>query len=435
MTDLKFLSTGSAFLAETVEGTRSFVAGIWFPVGSRHEAPHQRGFTHFIEHMLFKGTNTRDAMSIARQFDRTGGFVNAFTEKDCVCIHCIVPLRSWKIAVELLSEMTFASVFPEDEFEREKEVVAAEILQIEDDPDETSHDAFLSRIWSGDPAALPITGTEKELRAIERDEAYNFYRNIFSPSRAIIAVASPMANSLVAEAFDIEIQNALMKIPPVRMPDEYLSITDMIRTPRFKGGNSFLRSDISQIYYYQAVQFDPPFMQNDFYVLSALNSIIGDSSGSRLFQELREKRGLCYSVSSGFADSPTECLWLAQVVSSSKHFPAMFNTCDEVLEGISSAALLEEDCKEAVSRLLGSYEIALDDPDFRMRRMARQYMIAGEVLSIEETGKRYASVEPDQIRSLASRLFHYSPRARFAFGKLGIKNEKILGGAPYAIPR
>lgn len=439
MPDLRLLPAGPVFLAESAEGTRSFVASLWFSTGSRHEAPQKRGFAHFIEHMLFKGTGTRDAAMLAREFDRTGGYVNAFTEKDCVCLHCIVPVSAWTVAVDLLSDMAFGSIFPTDEIEREKDVVVSEILQIDDDPEEKSHDEFLARIWPGDPAARPIAGSVDEVRAIRRADIIGWYRRCFAPREALIAVSSPLSSDLVAARFGDAIDRALTDASSMAghagtATSGDLSEVLVATTPQFSACRSVLAADAAQIYYYQAVQLDPPFQEADFYSLTALNSITGDSSGSRLFQELREKRGLCYTVGSGFADSRSECLWLAQAVTQSRNFPAMTKDFDRVLYQLGQDGPTGIECSEAVSRLLGSYELALDDPEFRMRRLARQYMITGEVLSAEETGRRYASISERSIRELAVRLFRDVPRARFAYGRIGVRAERAMQGEDRANP-
>ncbi|MEN6365056.1 MAG: pitrilysin family protein, partial [Rectinema sp.] len=157
------LPSGPVFLAEPGRESPGFAAGLWFPRGSRHEAPHERGFSHFLEHMFFKGTARRDAFELSRVVERTGGYINAFTERDCVCIHCTVPAQDWRLALDVLADMAFGSTLPADEFERERDVILSEILQTEEDPEECSHDAFLERFWPGHPAALKIAGTADDM--------------------------------------------------------------------------------------------------------------------------------------------------------------------------------------------------------------------------------------------------------------------------------
>ncbi len=422
MPDPVILSGGAVLIAEPAEGTRSFVAGLWFPIGSRHEAPRERGFVHFVEHMLFKGTARRSANDIARELDRVGGYANAYTEKDCVCFHCIVPVSAWTVAVDILVDAVLSSTFPEDEFIREREVVASEILQIEDDPDECSHDELMARVWKGDPASLPIAGSAENVLALSRDDVYEFYTHYFKPENLLVAVSSPVLESLVAQRFSIAIEEAVAR----RKTSDVYSCPQAA-APIFRPIRAFQNARSSQIYYYQAVQIDPPFGPRDYYNLCALNSIVGEAAGSRLFQSLRERNGLCYSVYSGFVLTKTECLWMAQAVVQPGKFPAMAAEFESVLDSVKTGDIPVSECEESVSRLCGSYELALDDPDFRMHRLARQYMTNGMALSAENTGGMYRSIRTDEIRDLAIRLFGDCPRARFAYGRRNAKAMRLLG--------
>ena len=141
------LPRGAALAAETVEGARSFAAGFWFPLGSRHEEVGERGFVHFVEHMAFKGSARRSAAEISREIDRVGGYLNAFTDRDSLCLHCQVPAARWRLALDVLADMALGSLFREEDFEREREVIVAEILAARDDPEERSNDEFLASIY------------------------------------------------------------------------------------------------------------------------------------------------------------------------------------------------------------------------------------------------------------------------------------------------
>ena len=152
------LPCGAALAAELAEGARSFAAGFWFPLGSRHEAPQERGFVHFVEHMVFKGSSRRDAERISREVDRVGGYLNAFTDRDSICLHCLVPAREWKLALDVLADMAFHSLFKDEDFEREREVIVNEILSGRDDPEECSHDELLEAIWPGEGSEAGLDG-------------------------------------------------------------------------------------------------------------------------------------------------------------------------------------------------------------------------------------------------------------------------------------
>ncbi len=419
------LPRGAALLAETAEGARSFAAGLWFRLGSRHEAPHERGFAHFTEHMIFKGSETRSALDIARAADRVGGWLNAFTERDCLCVHCVVPAAYWRLALELLVDMTFRATFPEEEFERERGVIRSEILAARDDPEESSHDAFLERIWSGHPLGRTIAGEPEDIDAISREALYAFYRARLRPELLVASVAGPLSAAEVA----YELARSLDALPSFPAASAAPPVPET--TPVFHAVDEFLEASASQVYLYEALQLDPPFALSDYYTLSTLNGAIGESMSSRLFQRLRERLGLCYSVYSGFSLGRSEGLWLASASCAPRDFPRLLAALDEELDKIARScgnALFADEVAESVSRIEGSYELSLDDPEYGMRRLARQYLYLDEVLDVEETRARILAVRPADVNAMAERLFAGKVRARFAYGRPTKAGSRLLQG-------
>jgi len=184
---------------------------------------------------------------------------------------------------------------------------------------------------------------------------------------------------------------------------------------------------MEQVHFYEAVQLDPPFTEKDYYSLSALNGALGEASSSRLFLSLREDKGLCYSVYSAFVMSRTECLWMAAANASASVLPELASEMDRQLDKAADDGLGEEECVDAVTRLAGSFDVALDDPDFRMRRIARQLLFSGEADTAEETSARMAALGPDDLNAACARLLKGRERARFAFGKLSRRVAKASG--------
>ena len=172
------LPGGALLLEEADREARSFALGFWFPLGSRHEALPERGFVHFVEHMVFKGSSRRSAQDFAREVDRVGGYLNAFTDRDTLCFYCIVPAPHWRLAADILVDLVFNAVFPDEEFERERTVIVSEILAAQDDPEEASHDAFVERIWPGNPLSRKIAGEVEDAEAATRDSLNAFYRRM-----------------------------------------------------------------------------------------------------------------------------------------------------------------------------------------------------------------------------------------------------------------
>ncbi|HUX36994.1 MAG TPA: pitrilysin family protein [Rectinemataceae bacterium] len=412
------LPRGAFLHAERVEGARSFSVGFWFPVGSRHEAPHERGFVHFIEHLFFKGTVSRSALDIARAIDRVGGYLNAFTERDALCVHCTLPAKHWRLAIELLADLCFRSSFPPDEVEMEREVIVSEILASFDDPEELSHDLMLARIWPKDPLSRPIAGTEEDVRAATRDALLEFRDRMLVPGRLLVTAAGPIDGADLAAELE-----AVLPLGD----SAKAAATAAFSEPRFFPIVDYVPARLSQSYLLVAIPLHPPFGPEDFYSMSALNGAFGESMSSRLFQQLREREGLCYSVGSAFSMDRTEGLWLAQASSSPDAFPALLSSMLREIEALSSTRpLSDEELAESISRLEGSYDLALEDTEFRMKRLARQAMQAEEVLDVEETRNRILGVGGKAIARMIGRVFGDVEPAIFAYGSIGSKGRRVL---------
>jgi predicted Zn-dependent peptidase len=419
------LPRGAALAAEYAEGARSFAVGFWFPIGSRHEAPHERGFVHFVEHMAFKGTARRSAASLSREIERVGGYLNAFTDRDSLCLHCQLPAELWRLGLDVLADMAFSSAFALPDFEREREVIESEILSARDDPEECSHDEMLSAIWPGDPLARKIAGESADLRRITRDALYGFYRDEIVPERLLATASGPVDSAAVAEEL-ARLLDAAPSAGPAGLADARPACR-AASTPRFDPSRSYEAADMEQVHFYEAIQLEPPFGEGDYYALEALNGAIGEASSSRLFLSLREDKGLCYSVYSAFAMTGTECLWIASASVKAKVLPELAGEMDRQLEALAREGLGVEECADSVSRLLGSFEVALDDQDFRMRRIARQALFSGSAETEAEARGHIAALTADQINSACERLLRGRDRARFAYGKLPRRTARASG--------
>jgi len=424
------LPRGAALAAERVEGARSFAVGFWFPIGSRHEAPHERGFVHFVEHMTFKGTGRRSPAQISREIDRVGGYLNAFTDRDSICIHCQVPATRWKLALDVLADMAFGSVFRQADFEKEREVIVSEILSSRDDPEERSNDEFLASIWPSDPLARKIAGEPEDLRRASRDSLYRFYLEEFAPSRLLVTASGPLSPEELAQELSGLLESG--SAPGRPAPLEAGSAPGFLShrgesTPAFSRSRTYSRADMEQVHYYEALQLDPPFSERDYYALAALNGALGEASSSRLFLSLREDRGLCYSVFSSFAMSRTECLWMAAANVSDLQLPALAGEMDRLLDEAALGGLEPTECEDAVARLVGSFDLALEDTDFRMRRIARQVLFSGAAQSAEEARESMSSLGLQEINAACARLLRGRERASFAYGGLSKRSARALG--------
>jgi predicted Zn-dependent peptidase len=415
MSLLKESAAGAMLAVDAMPNSSSVSMSIWLPYGSRNEKPQHRGFFHYIEHMLFKGTSDKNARQLARIFESTGGFVNAFSERSATCIHCTMPADNWREACRTMLDMAFLSVFPAEEFEKEKVVIISEILQTEDDPEESAHEHFFHRFWPGQTVGLPIAAQVDEVSAITRDSLYEFYLTVFRPEFACISIAGRF---LEEEAVDF-VERLLERIAACRRAGPLLgsrddgllaSVPAVAETFRLYEKNS---SSLSYIIH--GIQTIPPADNRAYLSSSIVNEIFGGSTISRLFQRLREDGGLCYTVFSSYEAEKTEGVWIIHLQTSKKQLPSALDMLEDEIARFAQEPPSPEEYEDACRRMAGLMKLAMDDSEYRQRRMARQYFAHGSIESVEQELAQLGAIEYDEI-VLAAANVAASGRARFVFG-------------------
>jgi predicted Zn-dependent peptidase len=404
------LASGARLLLEPVDRTDTLCIGIWFLHGSRDEGPEERGFSHFMEHMLFKGTSSRSAMAIAREIDRVGGFLNAFTEKETTCVYALLPKEHMALAFDVLSDMAFSSVLDEREMEKEKAVIVNEILSLDDSPEEKGHERFVRGMWADHALARKITGEVEEVRGINRDRLLEFYGRRFTPANAVIAVAGNFdpskARDLSAAAF------AGMAAPggaPSRIPPPASKFTgfepDRFTQVQIFAGTTYpLDRDID--HYYDSLVFSTAF---------------GESMSSRLFQSLREELGLCYTVYSFrnfFSDTGLFTIYANATPALAKK---LLFALDGELARLVREPLSEAEIEDARSHLVGSMILSKEDMESRMKRMVRQFCMIDRSLEFEESVERIRKVDASGIEKFVSTYVRRDAFSLLAFGTKGVK--------------
>jgi predicted Zn-dependent peptidase len=422
------LPAGAVLLSERRRDAPSFAISIWFPLGSRNEAPETRGFVHFLEHMLFKGTGKHDAYTLWRTIERTGGYANGFTERDGLCVYFCVPAAEWRLATELIAEVAFNSTFPVEEFHREKQVILAEIAQVEDDIEETAFDAFLERFWPDQQVAKPIAGSRADVEAVDRERLFAFYQQSITPESAVIAASCDYDIDFFAEAMNDAILRALLIGAPASATDAATRniFIPPSRTPVAKDFRGYTRASSSQAYYFEALQLDPPLTAHDFFCLGVVNGVLGEASTSRLFQKVREKSGLAYAVQSSLSFAKTEALLLIQAATESPKLSECLSAVEGEMGEFLSLGLTEEELAEAKSRLSGSFLLSMEDPESRIRRLASWYFLSGAIPDVREEMESYLAVGRDEISHMLGRL-SLAPRGRYVYGSVKASAARTLG--------
>ncbi len=405
---------------DAMPNTSSVSMSIWLPFGSRNEKPQHRGFFHYIEHMLFKGTSERNARQLARVFESTGGFVNAFSERSATCIHCTMPADNWREACETMLSMAFLSVFPNEEFEKERVVIISEILQTEDDPEEIAHEHFFHRFWPGQAAGLPIAGKVDEVGSITREALYRFYLAIFRPELSCVSVAGGLSEEETAEFVELVLERVQEKRQAILSQTSSGPHECPVQSSVPAVAECFTlyeQNPSSLAYVIHGVQALPPADNRAYLVNAIVNEILGGSTISRLFQKLREDAGLCYTVFSSYEPENTESVWIVHLQTSKKQLPVALDMLERELSGLYGKPPAFEEYQDARNRVAGLMKLAMDDSDYRQRRMARQYFAYGGVASVEQELVHLKTIGYDEIVSAAVAVAR-AEWSRFVFGAI-----------------
>jgi predicted Zn-dependent peptidase len=395
------LPSGVRILSEAVPGARSATIGYWVAVGSRDETPTTYGSTHFLEHLLFKGTLTRSALDIAVSFDSVGGEHNAMTAKEYTCYFAKIQDRDLPMAIDVIADMFTSSVLDAQEFDNERGVILEELAMADDDPSDVTSERFFEAVFGDHALGRPIGGNAETITAVTRDAVWNHYRANYRAQDVVITVAGAVDHDeLVAEVMAALFRaewNLASTAAPVERRDADGSLIQrgsplvVVQRP-VEQANLILGVP-------GLAAADPRRA-----TLTVLNSILGGGMSSRLFQEIREKRGLAYSVYSfapGYSDaglfgiyagcSPAKTTQVAELMLSE-------------FRGIASRGVTDEEMRRASGQLSGASALALEDSDTRMSRLGRSELTLGEFVDLDESLRRIAMVTPDDVRELAEEL-------------------------------
>ncbi len=395
------LPSGVRILSESVPGARSATIGYWVAVGSRDEHPETYGSTHFLEHLLFKGTATRSALDIAVAFDAVGGEHNAMTGKEYTCYYAKVQDRDLPMAVSVLADMFTSSLLDRDEFENERGVILEELAMADDDPSDVASERFFEAVLGEHPLGRPIGGNPATITAVSRDAVWSHYRGNYRPQDLVITVAGAVDHDELVRGVTEALQRAQWALDVAAEP-----------VPRRDGTVGLIERGS------ELVIVDRPIEQANLIAgvaglaaadmrrpaLTVLNSILGGGMSSRLFQEIRERRGLAYSVYS-FAPSYSDA-GLFGIYSGCS--PAKAPQVAELMLGefarLGRDGVSADELARAVGQLSGASALALEDSDTRMTRLGRSELTLGEFVDLDESLRRFSSVTVDDVRDLGAEL-------------------------------
>lgn len=397
------LQNGIPLVVERLRTVHSVTLGIWVKVGSRYEASEKNGISHFLEHMFFKGTKKRSARDIAVDIDSIGGDLNAFTSRELTTFYVKVLDEHLDRGIELLADIFLHSTFPEDDIEKEKRVVIEEIKMVEDTPDDYIHDLFYQEVWGKDGLGQPVLGRRETIRRFSGDDIRNHIRTYYGTKDMVLSCAGNADPDMLVSSLN----HILGSLRRGSEPTQGVA-------PSFKPVTKVFSKDLSEVHVCLGVKALP---QNspERYVLYVLNAILGSGVSSRLFQEVREKRGLAYSIYSFIAPYWDTGIWGVYTGTAKKRVAEVIELIGREMRGLRDT-LSESEVKRAQDQLKGNLILGLESTSNRMQNLARQEIYHGTYFSPEEIIRGIEAVSLKQARGLAESLLQTGSCALIALG-------------------
>jgi predicted Zn-dependent peptidase len=398
------LENGIQILTEEIPHVRSLALGFWVDTGSRDEPDELAGISHFIEHLLFKGTEKRTAREIAEALDAVGGQLNAFTTKEYTCYYARVTDEHFDLALDVLSDMVFAPLFRAEDIDRERNVILEEIKMYEDSPDELVHDVFATTIWAGHSLGRPIIGNARVIGDLSREEILSYYRQNYVPGKLVVAVAGNIDHRQVAE----KLEKRLGGFGGQAAPREN-------SRPVPQSAVNCRQKETEQIHLCLGVP-GLPLDDAQIYVLQVINTILGGGLSSRLFQEIRESRGLAYSVysyHSSYRDTGLFCVYAGL---SKNNVAKVIDLVFQEIRDVQKNGVSADELRRAKDQMRGNLLLSLESVSTRMSRLAKSQLYLGRVDSPEEVVEKISRVTEDQVKETARRML--TPEA-FAIASVG----------------
>jgi predicted Zn-dependent peptidase len=398
------LDNGLRILTERMTQVRSISIGVWLTRGSRHETAERGGIAHFVEHMLFKGTGTRSAEDIAQAIDSIGGQLDAFTAKEYASYYIKVLDEHLPLAIDILSDIVRNPAFSPDDIEREKKVVVEEIKMVEDTPDDLVHELFTQGFWENHPLGRPILGTKDTVESFNVDLLRDYFRGVYTAKNLIVAAVGNLEHDRVRELVEekfgslVEPGDAVCDEAPKVMPKILVRNKELEQSHLCLGVGSY------------------PQNHDDRYASYVLNTLLGGSMSSRLFQNVREKRGLAYAVFSGLSAYRDAGSFTIYAGCSNEAVGEVIDLCVEELRGVKNAPVPDSELQRSKDHLKGSLMLSLENTASRMSHLARQEIYFDRQFGLDETLQGIEQVTTADVQRVAADLFRNGSLAATVLG-------------------
>ena len=383
---------------------RSVSIGVWLTRGSRHETADRGGIAHFVEHMLFKGTATRTAEDIAQAIDSIGGQLDAFTAKEYASYYIKVLDEHLPLAIDILSDIVRNPAFTAEDVEREKKVVVEEIKMVEDTPDDLVHELFTQGFWQDHPLGRPILGTRETVESFSADLLRDYFRKAYAPRNLIVSAVGNLEHARVRDMVEDKFGTMVEAGERIREQAPTVVPTVLIRNKELEQSHLCLGVDSYQ--------------QNhdDRYTSYVLNTLLGGSMSSRLFQNIREKRGLAYAVFSGLSAYRDAGSFTIYAGCSNEAVGEVIDLVVEELRGVKHAPVPDAELRRSKDHLKGSLMLSLENTASRMSHIARQEIYFDRQFGLDETLQGIEQVTADEVQRVAVDLFRSGSLAATVLG-------------------
>ena len=398
------LPSGLTVATDTMPGVATVSLGAWIGAGTRHETPEVNGIAHLLEHMVFKGTKKRSAQDIAEEIEAVGGHLNAYTSRENTAFYAKVLAEDAPLALDIVSDILQRATFKQEELERERAVVLQEIGQAYDTPDDIVFDHFQETAYPDQSLGRPVLGETRTVSSLERSALWDYLRAHYGPQQMVVAAAGAMEHDRFVE------------MAAAAFTHEGFSCNGATDAARYQGGDRRDARDLEQVHL--LLGFDGVgYLDDDYYALSALSTLFGGGMSSRLFQEVREKRGLVYSVYSFHSAFLDGGLFGVYAGTGEKEVRELVPVvCDEL--GKLTLGVSEQELDRARAQLRASLLMSREKSSARAEQIAQQLLIYGRPIPVEESLQKIAAVTPADIKRVARRLMASAPTTT-AIGPIG----------------
>ena len=389
------LENGLTIIGEEIPYVKSISLGVWINAGSRIEDEEISGVSHFIEHMLFKGTRNRTSKQIASEIDNLGGQINAFTSKECTCYYVKLLDSHIDIGIDVLSDMILNSKFNEDDLDKERSVIIEELKMYEDSPEDLAYDLLTENIYKNDPLGMNIIGTEESLNRLNREKLLDYFNKYYVPNNSVIAISGNFN-------FDEIINKIEEKFKVWKKRDVNVDI----KKAEFKSCFLTKNKDIEQVYLAMSLEAVPIESDKEVYALAVINTVFGGSISSRLFQKIREEKGLVYSIYSS-QSLYRKCGELGIFASmSNEHLKEVYESIIEEIKIMKKYYLTDQEIKESKEQLKGSYILGLESTSSRMMSIGRSLLLNNKVESTDDILKSIDNVDRETVKIVIDKIFN-----------------------------